>query len=107
MMQNPVPPSHSELETAAVMFAALADPARLRLVLLLAQAPASVSALAAASGDRLGTVSARLTVLHGARLVARRREGRSIIYSLADDHVRTLVTNAIAHACEPLQGAQR
>jgi DNA-binding transcriptional ArsR family regulator len=35
-----------------------------------------------------------------ATLIARRREGKSVIYSIADDHVLTLVENAVAHASE-------
>lgn len=88
------------LDAAATMFAALSEPARLRLLLRLAKGAASVSQLAAMTGEKLTTVSARLAVLHAARLVARRREGKSIIYSLADHHVLTMVSNAIEHACE-------
>lgn len=47
-------------------------------------------------GARIGTVSARLKLL----LVARRREGKAAIYSIADAHVLHLVENAIAHICE-------
>lgn len=82
------------------MFAALADPARLRLIILLAGGEASVSELAAAQADKLATVSARLKVLLAARLVARKRQGKSILYHLADEHVLTLVANAVDHACE-------
>src|SRR5260370_22345094 len=46
------------------------------------------------------TVSARPQILHAARLVARRREGKSVIYGIADEHVLTLVDNAVAHAGE-------
>ncbi|WP_211242249.1 metalloregulator ArsR/SmtB family transcription factor [Paracoccus gahaiensis] len=88
------------VDAAAVMFAALSEPNRLRLLLRLAAGGASVTDLAAMSNEKLTTVSARLAVLHAARLVARRREGKSILYSLADHHVLTMVTNAIDHACE-------
>ncbi|MEA2811852.1 MAG: ArsR family transcriptional regulator, lead/cadmium/zinc/bismuth-responsive transcriptional, partial [Rhodospirillaceae bacterium] len=60
----------------------------------------SVSEIAAAEGEKMTTVSARLQILHAARLIARRREGKSVIYSIADDHVLTLVENAVAHAGE-------
>ena len=46
------------------------------------------------------TVSARLQILHAARLIGRRREGKSVIYSIADDHVLMLVEDAVAHAGE-------
>lgn len=89
-----------QMEEAAGMFAALADPARLRLLILLAEGEASVSELAAAQEEKLTTVSARLKVLHTARLVGRKRKGKSILYHLADDHVLALVASAVDHACE-------
>ncbi len=45
-------------------------------------------------------VSQHLRVLRGARLITGRREGREIRYSLVDDHVAHIVTDAITHAKE-------
>ena len=92
--------SARHLEDAARMFDALSDVARLRTLILLADKSLSVSEIAAAEGEKLTTVSARLQVLHAARLIDRQREGKSVIYRIADDHVLTLVRNAIAHAAE-------
>jgi DNA-binding transcriptional ArsR family regulator len=89
-----------QLEEAATMFAALADPARLRLLVLLGQGEASVTSLADRQAEKISTVSARLKILHAARLVGRRRQGKSILYFLADDHVIALVSAAIDHASE-------
>lgn len=88
------------LEEAARMFDALSDVARLRTLMLLADKNLSVSEIAAAEDEKITTVSARLQVLHAARLIERQREGKSVIYRIADDHVLTLVRNAIAHAGE-------
>lgn len=74
------------------MFKALADPAQLHTLILLAEQERNVGELAEIEGVQLGTVSARL--------VARRREGKAAIYSIADVHVLHLVENAIAHICE-------
>lgn len=93
-------PGQRQLETAAAMFDALSDTSRLRTLMLLAKKELSVSEIAAAEGEKMTTVSARLQILHAARLIARRREGKSVIYSIADDHVLTLVENAVAHAGE-------
>jgi DNA-binding transcriptional ArsR family regulator len=92
--------SERQLEAAAAMFDALSDMSRLRTLMLLAKKDLSVSEVAAAEGEKMTTVSARLQILHAARLIARRRKGKSIIYSIADDHVLTLVENAVAHAGE-------
>jgi ArsR family transcriptional regulator len=89
-----------QLEAAAAMFDALSDTARLKTLMRLAGKDLSVSEIAAAEGEKMTTVSARLQILHAARLIARRRKGKSVIYSIADEHVVTLVENAVAHADE-------
>lgn len=94
------PIDREELEDAAAMFKALSDPARLQTLVILAEQERNVGELAEIEGDRVGTVSARLKVLLQARLVKRRRQGKTAIYSIADHHVLNLVENAVAHACE-------
>jgi ArsR family transcriptional regulator, lead/cadmium/zinc/bismuth-responsive transcriptional repressor len=93
-------PNERQLGTAAQMFGALSDTARLRTLMLLAEKERSVSEVAAAEGEKMTTVSARLQILHAAHLIARQRRGKSIIYSIADEHVLTLIENAVAHASE-------
>ena len=46
----------------------------------------------------MSTVSQRLRVLLQEDLVKRRRQGRDMFYRLADDHVETLIRNALDHA---------
>ncbi|MGV6876201.1 ArsR/SmtB family transcription factor [Pseudochelatococcus sp. B33] len=82
------------------MFKALSDPARLQTLIILAAGERNVGELAEVEGDRMGTVSARLKVLLQARLVKRRRKGKTAIYAIADAHVLGLVQNAVEHACE-------
>jgi DNA-binding transcriptional ArsR family regulator len=91
---------HQELEEAAAMFKALADPARLQTLIILAENERNVGDLAEIEGDKTGTVSARLKVLLQARLVRRRRDGKSVIYSIADNHILNLIENAVEHASE-------
>jgi ArsR family transcriptional regulator, lead/cadmium/zinc/bismuth-responsive transcriptional repressor len=99
-------PLRRDLETAADMFRALADPLRLRLLSRLAVGEACVTELAALEGDKLTTISARLQALHGARLVKRRRDARHVFYALADEHVLLLVQSAIGHATERIAADQ-
>ncbi len=93
-------PDQQQIETAASMFSALADGYRLKTLILLSKGELSVSAIAEAEGEKLSTVSARLQILHAARLITRQRQGKSILYRLADEHVLQLIENAIDHACE-------
>ncbi|SAL54617.1 ArsR family transcriptional regulator [Caballeronia sordidicola] len=97
--------SASQLEAAGEMFHALRDPARLRLLILLSQGERCVTELVYAEQAKLGSISARLKVLHGARLVKRRRVAKHVFYALSDDHVLTLLDSVLAHAAEPTQPA--
>jgi DNA-binding transcriptional ArsR family regulator len=83
------------------MLKALADPSRLRMLLRLADSELGVGEIAELEREKITTISARLKVLSAARLLKRRREGKTIFYSLADAHVLNLIGNAIEHACEP------
>jgi len=99
-----VPPakvsSTSVLERAAAILRAAGEPGRLRLLEYLAAGELCVTELAELSGDSLPTVSARLRVLRGERLLSRRREGKHQFYALADSHVAALVQGVIEHAAE-------
>ncbi len=69
---------------------ALASPKRLELVDLLTQGERSVEDLADQAGLGVSTCSAHLPVLHHARLVATRKQGTRVFYSLASDDVARL-----------------
>lgn len=86
------------LDRAAAIFAAAGDPGRLRILHCLSCAEHCVSDLAAEMDEAMSTISQRLKVLRQEKLVTRRREGKHIYYSLADDHVAELVRSAIEHA---------
>lgn len=98
---DPLPTDPEQLEEAARMFQALSDPARLKLLMDLAGGERCVSELVHTQQAKLSSVSARLKVLHAARLVNRRRDAKHIYYSLADDHVLVLLRNVLAHSAEP------
>jgi rhodanese-related sulfurtransferase len=69
---------------------ALASPARLELLDLLAQGERAVEGLAQEAHLSIANASAHLRVLAGARLVAQRREGSRVYYRLADPSVYAL-----------------
>lgn len=84
---------------------AMAHPARLELLDLLAQGERSVDELAEAAGMRMGNTSAQLQQLRNARLVATRKDGTRVYYRLADDDVtaftatlKTLAQSRLAEA---------
>ena len=92
---------YAELEAAARLFKALATPARLRLLCLLEEGPATVSGLVERSGLSQPLVSQHLRTLRENALVSLTRSGRESVYALADTHVGHIVADAIAHTAEP------
>ncbi|MBM3969339.1 MAG: helix-turn-helix transcriptional regulator [Planctomycetes bacterium] len=87
-------------ERAAGIFRALGDTNRLRLLSLLMSRELCVSEITGILDDNLSAVSQRLKTLRAERIVAARREGKHVFYSLADGHVRDLIANALAHGNE-------
>jgi ArsR family transcriptional regulator len=96
----PNPPDKRALERAARLFRALSDDSRLRILHLLLNREVCVGEVVIALGEKFSTVSQRLRILRTEGLVARRRDGSHIYYTLADAHVKDLVSNALAHANE-------
>ena len=83
----------------AETFRLLADPTRLRILFALFDAGSlAVSEIAAAVDVTGSAASHQLRLLRMAGVVRTSREGRSVRYRLADDHVRELLDIAHAHA---------
>lgn len=85
---------------AVALFKALSDERRLRTLELLSQGEACGSEIAATFDEPLSTVSHRMKLLEQAGLVARRKDGRHVHFSLLDEHVLHLVRDALDHAME-------
>jgi DNA-binding transcriptional ArsR family regulator len=83
------------------MFAAFADPTRFRILEALSSGELCVCDLAALGSVSQSAVSHQLRLLRERGLVAFRREGNRAVYRLADEHVRTLLAQGLAHADEP------
>src|ERR1700741_4168540 len=76
----------------------LADATRVQALWLLADRELSVSELATQVVKPAPSVSQHLAKLRMARLVRTRRTGTTIYYSLENEHVRQLVTDAVFNA---------
>ena len=83
--------------TVAETLQALTAPSRLLILARLRQGPANVSGLADSVGMEQSAVSHQLRLLRHLGLVAGERHGRSITYSLYDDHVAELLDQAVYH----------
>ncbi len=91
-------PEEEEVHLAAEGFRMLADPTRLKILWALHQGESSVNCLADLVGATPTAVSQHLAKLRLAQLVQGRRQGTFVYYTLADDHVRTLLSQGLFHA---------
>lgn len=76
---------------------ALATPSRLRILACLYAGPASVGEISEAVDMDGSAVSHQLRILRHLGLVAGERDGRRVVYSLHDDHVGSLLEQAMSH----------
>ncbi|MFN4309096.1 MAG: ArsR/SmtB family transcription factor [Ferrovibrio sp.] len=100
-MFNIEPIADHRADLLADMFRLLGDPSRLKLVLILCQGPSAATAAAARAGLSPQLASHHLRLLKAARLVRAMRRGREIHYDIADDHVRHMLADMVAHVSEP------
>ena len=84
-------PDETELDSLAELFKVFGDPTRIRILFVLFETEVCVCDLARALNMTQSAVSHQLRILKQSRLVKNRREGKSMFYSLADDHVRTMI----------------
>ena len=81
----------------AQIFASLSDPTRVRMISALNERELCVCDLATVLGMTQSAVSHQLRVLRNLNLVRYRKEGRSVYYTLEDEHVRQLFERGLEH----------
>lgn len=75
----------------------MADPTRLRIIGLLAQAEICVGDLHGIMGMSQPAISHHLRILRSLRLVKFRKEGRHVYYTLDDEHVAAIFKQGLDH----------
>ena len=93
---NETMPDENELYDLAELFKVFGDSTRIRILYVLFEAEVCVCDLAQALN------MTQLRILKQNKLVKNRREGKSIFYSLADDHVRSIIAQGREHIEEDL-----
>ncbi len=93
-------PGEETLLRLAELFKVFGDGTRIRILYVLLEAEVCVCDLAKLLGMTQSAVSHQLRLLKQARLIKARREGKTVFYSLADDHVATLIKQGMEHVCE-------
>ena len=97
---NKTMPDENELYDLAELFKVFGDPTRVRILFALFQQETCVQEIANRLGMTQSAISHQLRILKQARLVSSRREGKSIFYALADDHIYTIFQQALEHIAE-------
>lgn len=90
-------PAEEQLYDLAELFKVFGDSTRIRILFVLFESEVCVCDLAAALNMTVSAVSHQLKILKQNKLIKSRREGRSVFYSLADEHVRTIVSQGMEH----------
>lgn len=93
-------PDEKELNDLADLFKIFGDYTRIRILFVLFEAEVCVCDLAQALDMTQSAISHQLKILKQSRLVKSRREGKSIFYSLADEHVETIIGKGREHIAE-------
>ena len=93
-------PDEELLYDLADLFKVFADTTRIKILYSLMASDLSVGQIAEVIGATQSAVSHQLRVLKQAHLVKFKREGKSVIYSLSDDHVYTMLAQGMTHICE-------
>jgi DNA-binding transcriptional ArsR family regulator len=99
-----LPPLHRATDELicdlADLFKIFGDTTRMRILYALQEGEMSVGTISAALGMTQSAISHQLKVLKSNNLITNRREGKTIYYFLADDHVRTIVAMGYEHLTE-------
>ena len=93
-------PPDEVLSDLADLFKIFGDSTRIRILYVLFEAEMCVCDIAALLGMTQSAISHQLKALKNARLVKSRRDGKTVFYSLADDHVKTIIDQGLEHILE-------
>ncbi len=93
-------PDDELLYDVAELFKVFGDSTRVRIICALFESEMCVCDIADVLGMTQSAISHQLRVLKQARLVKYRRDGKTVYYSLADDHIQTIFNQAFEHIME-------
>ena len=93
-------PDDDTLIDMAELFKVFGDSTRIKILSALSGGEMCVCDIAQVLGMSISAISHQLRVLKQARLVKYRREGKTVFYSLSDDHVRSIIDQGIGHVEE-------
>ncbi|MDI6452680.1 ArsR/SmtB family transcription factor [Peloplasma aerotolerans] len=92
-----------ELDTVSRFFKALSDPTRIKILFALEKRELCVCDIAVVLKMTQSAISHQLKILKDIDLVRSKRSGKSIFYTLADEHVHVIFNQAITHIKESIK----
>lgn len=95
-----VMPEEGSLLKLADLYKVFGDGTRIRILYVLSEAEMCVCDISTILNMTQSAVSHQLKVLKDADLVNKRRDGKTVFYSLSDDHVKTIISNGMEHINE-------
>lgn len=93
-------PDEEALYDLAELFKLFADSTRIRILSALFESELCVCDIAKVLNLTQSAVSHQLRILKSGKLVKFRREGKTVFYSLDDDHVRAIIDTGMEHLLE-------
>lgn len=93
-------PSDEVLYDLSDLFKVFGDTTRIRILYALFEAPMCVCDIATLLSMEPSAISHQLKVLKKSKLVKSQRQGKSVFYSLDDDHVRLIIDGGLEHIKE-------
>ena len=93
-------PDEEMLYDVAELFKVFGDSTRVRIICALFESEMCVCDIAELLNMNQSAISHQLSVLKKNSLVSSRREGKTVIYALADDHVRSIIDQGYEHITE-------
>ena len=97
---NQVMPQEETLFDLTELFKVFGDSTRIKILYVLFEAEMCVCDIAQLLGMTQSAISHQLQVLKKSKLVKYRRDGKTVFYSLADDHVRSILDQGMEHVAE-------
>lgn len=93
-------PDEDTLYDLADFFKIFADSTRIKILYVLLMHEMCVCDLAGTLGVSQSAISHQLRTLKQMDLVRSRREGKTVFYSLADDHIKSILNQGMDHITE-------
>ena len=97
---NAAMPDEEILYDLAELFKIFGDSTRIKILYVLFESEMCVCDIANLLGMSQSAISHQLRALKQSKLVKYRREGKTVFYSLADGHVRTILDQGMEHVAE-------